>query len=187
MTGGNRILRAGLLTTLLGVFGCGDASVISRVGRETALDAAAVQRMAIDGLPTEVHGAPWPDAASDQVVSALRLPNAYPSGARFRLVRPKDELSFRDRRLVLVFNDGRPPDEWAACDMTRNMAGYAPAFAPDGKGFSVFAVFCDGTQSIGRGHLEAPGAPHGDWSFFQREMRRLFDRIIGDFSGSVRN
>ncbi|MEO1329040.1 MAG: hypothetical protein AAFW46_05200 [Pseudomonadota bacterium] len=176
------LLGAALAT---GVAGCEDASVITHTSRETSLSRTTVQALALGGLPTEIHGRPWRGTNPREIAAQLRLPNAFPPDARFRLVEPVSNPSDRNRRLVLVFNESRTLDAWDVCDAARTLRGFESQFSGD-KGVSVFAVFCDGEAPIGRGQLRAPGVVHGDWPSFQNEMRRLIRAIVTDPSADTR-
>lgn len=164
-------LGAGLSALML-AGGCDDGTVITRVDRRPGFSLSQVVAMAAGGVPTEVHGAPFPGAAPDDVAARLAMPASFAAGTTFRAATPG--AADTRRRLVLVFNPSAPPNGLRDCRRVEP----APTREPGATGFAVTATFCEGERMLATGHLEARRTQADDWAGFTRVMRLLLRDVM---------
>lgn len=154
----------------LTVSACDDGTVITRT--DVRGDAAAYFVLSgPEGLPTEVHGAPFPGVTPDWVVAHLKAPPALPTGIRFRAVPVGAHKEAP--RLLLVFNRSDAPDASRDC---RRAAAVAVQ-PPRPEGFSVMATVCHGTAMVATSHMEARRTRADDPEGFSHAMRLLLMQI----------
>ncbi|WP_018632192.1 hypothetical protein [Neomegalonema perideroedes] len=167
-----------------GLLGGCDAYTVTRVESLPLMSKGTLYTIAArGGIPTEIHGAPFPGATPDEVAAHLRLPAGLPAGIRFRPVAPGGfEDEHEKARLVLIFNGASPPGSGPACRLRE----IAPANPPQAGGFTLYAVFCDGRSWFGQGFLEARKTEPGDWTRFGRLTANLFQEILVHAEGARR-
>lgn len=154
----------------LGVAACDDGTVITRVMVER--DAASLLVLSgPQGMATEVHGAPFPDATPDWVAANLRAPATMSTGIRFRAVGIG--MARDGARLVLVFNRRDAPDPVRDCARQAE----APVGSPQSEGFTVTATICNAQALMATAHMEARKTRLGDNAEFTRVMRLLLMQI----------
>lgn len=172
--------RAGIVLALaLALAACDDGTVITRIDRTPAFDNSQIVHMDADGIPAEVHGAPFPGVGAADVAARLRLPAGVAQGFRFRAVAPG---SGAEGRVVLVFNGVDVPNGIRDCQ--RDTA--APVRAPQAVGFDVMVSFCRGRAMLATGHLRARTTRADDPEEFARVLRALLFNIIGTTDSSGR-
>lgn len=162
--------RATPLALLALLAACDDGTVITRVRQWPAFARSQIVAMGSDGgIPTEIHGRPFPAADPAEIAGLLRLPAGWPQEFGFRAIRPGPRGTHARRRLVLVFNPAEPPQGPLNC----RRAYEAPTHAPREAGFEVTATFCDGEKMLATGHMEARRTREDDPQEFARVMRLL--------------
>lgn len=165
-----RLARATCALAGFAVSGCDDGTVITRT--DVRGDAAAYFVLSgPEGLPTEVHGAPFPGVTPEWVVEHLKAPPALPTGIRFRAV-PVGAHN-EAPRLLLVFNRSDPPDASRDC----RRAAPVPVQSPRLEGFSVMATVCHGNAMVATSHMEARKTRADDPEGFSHAMRLLLMQI----------
>lgn len=170
-----RALVAGM--ALLSAAGCDDGVTITQLDSSVGLDKMWLQNRP-SGLPTEIHGEPWPGATPEDVATRLRAPAGFAADIRFSAVRPG---SVDDDRLVLIFNGAHPSDPLRACALPEKPRAEWPT--PPTQGFQLYAVFCARNGWMGTGLLNARKQQAGDWTEFVRVTRNLIKAIVTDYSG----
>jgi hypothetical protein len=164
-----RLLRKALAAIGVVVGGCDDGWVISRVN-DYGLSRSWVAASGRDGLPVEVHGAPFSGVSAEQVIARL----AFPPGTLFDIgFRPFIPGESKSNRLVLVFNRSDVPDAYGDCRRDAR-AGAAATYGP---GFTVTATFCGGERPYATGHMEAPRVSADDPEGFANVMTNLLRAI----------
>lgn len=185
MGGGSRQARAaaGLrrlaaaLAALAALAGCEDRETITRSQPGGMIVRTTVASLGTaEGLPVEVHGAPFPRMTAEQVVAALEAPADWPAEVRFRWTPPAPHGPNTRHRLALWFEPLGAPDGAALC----RYETLAPVEPPTETGFTVTAAFCRGDRRVASAHLEAPKAGREEAESFVRPMRRLLAELARD-------
>ena len=176
-----RIRRAGgrlalLLALGLGLAGCDDGTVITRVHTEP-LAQSSFTVAGLAGLATEVHGAPFAGMTAEAVVARLRPPVGQAQTISFRLATPGEAAE--RIRLVLVYNRTTAPDGIRDCrDTGRGQALPVSASPPEEVGFTVTTSLCDAERRLASAHMEARRTRADDPAEFTRVMRLALMQLV---------
>jgi len=160
-----KTLIAGLVAVLTG---CDQPTIITHVFRLPNIherDLVAMQGP--QGIPVEMHGAPWEGADRAALARAMKGP-AGAAQIRFAL-RDVTGPAAHGARMVLHFNPQAAPNGPADCALTAEAATGAPA----PEGFSVNVTFCRGAEVEAQGFLRALETRPGDYEAFSTVMRQL--------------
>ncbi|TVQ53337.1 MAG: hypothetical protein EA355_13620 [Rhodobacteraceae bacterium] len=153
--------------------GCDDGTVVTRVDRRPAFSESWIVATAAGGVPTEIHGRPFPGVSPDEIANRLRMPQRFAADIRFRARAPGPRGLDPERRLVLVFNATEGPNGIRDCRRTEE----APTRPPADEGFTVTATFCTEDRMLATGHLAARRTRADDPEAFTRVMRLLLTQI----------
>jgi hypothetical protein len=162
-----------VMPALVGSLMACDDVTISQQGRRAFLNAGDLAKMQeASGSLIEIHGAAWPGATPEELASTLRSPNN--PEVRFRAVRPGAWVVGSGKRIVLHFNPVGGPNSNADCLTTQELETKVPT----GRGFTVNASFCRGTEWIVRAYMTVGSVETDDWLGYTLVMRKLLGNMF---------
>lgn len=155
--------------------GCDEPTIITHVDKLPGVSGTDLRAMQdSQGIPVEVHGAPFGGVDAASLAAALRAPAGLGAGIRFYAVAPGSVAGRHATRLVLHFNPAGPPNAQADCRRTAPAAtGTAPA-----QGFSVNASFCRDRSWQAHGFMRVLEIRSGDLDGYSRTMTTLMQAIF---------
>lgn len=169
------IRRLPALLCLLGILaGCEDPDVKNVQRREFLHDKDLLTLQQESGaVMLEIHGVPWAGAEPEEIAGTLRMPEGRARDVRFHPVPPAQGNFGSGERIVMWFNPKRGAGD-AMCTASAEL----PTEPPSGKGFTVRAAFCRGTDWVVRLTFEADDISANDWLAYFLRMQDMMDTMF---------
>lgn len=162
---------AGALLALLA--GCDEPTVITHVFRLPNIhESDLVAMQGPQGIPVEMHGAPWEGAEPAALAAAMKGP-AGAAQIRFT-ARAVTGPGAHGSRMVLHFNPSGPPNGARDC----SLAAPAATGTPPETGFTVNMTICKGPEVEAQGFLRALETRAGDFEGYSTVMRQLLNAVF---------
>jgi hypothetical protein len=167
--------RLAAVLAMLGLSACDEPTIITHVDKLDHMSVSDLWALQDgQGIPVEIHGAPFSHVTDDALAEALRPPGGSAQEVRFYAVPAGVWQGGHAWRLVLHFNPQGAPNAFHDCKLTAEV----PTNPPTSLGFTVNATFCKADAWQAHGYLQALKTEDGDLEGFRNVMQALMAEVF---------